>query len=53
VSKGGFYWHFTDRQALLDEMFDTWETAPGLTRHGSDLTYLDCKRVRTPATMSS
>jgi AcrR family transcriptional regulator len=27
VSKGGFYWHFTDRGALLDEMLDTWETA--------------------------
>jgi AcrR family transcriptional regulator len=27
VSKGGFYWHFTDRQALLDAMLDTWETA--------------------------
>ncbi|HEY7932716.1 MAG TPA: TetR/AcrR family transcriptional regulator [Solirubrobacteraceae bacterium] len=25
VSKGGFYWHFTDRQALLGEMLDTWE----------------------------
>jgi len=25
VSKGGFYWHFTDRQALLDETLDTWE----------------------------
>jgi len=25
VSKGGFYWHFTDRQALLEEMLDTWE----------------------------
>ena len=25
VSKGGFYWHFSDRQALLDEMLDTWE----------------------------
>jgi AcrR family transcriptional regulator len=25
VSKGGFYWHFTDRQALLDEMLDIWE----------------------------
>jgi len=25
VSKGGFYWHFKDRQALLDEMLDTWE----------------------------
>lgn len=27
VSKGGFYWHFSDRQALLDEMLDTWEEA--------------------------
>ena len=25
VTKGGFYWHFTDRRALLDEMLDTWE----------------------------
>src|SRR5664279_4621986 len=25
VSKGGFYWHFTDRQALLEEMLDAWE----------------------------
>jgi AcrR family transcriptional regulator len=25
VSKGGFYWHFADRQALLQEMLDTWE----------------------------
>jgi AcrR family transcriptional regulator len=25
VSKGGFYWHFTDRRALLEEMLDTWE----------------------------
>jgi AcrR family transcriptional regulator len=27
VSKGGFYWHFKDRQALLEEMLDTWERA--------------------------
>jgi AcrR family transcriptional regulator len=27
VSKGGFYWHFSDRQALLEEMLDTWEKA--------------------------
>jgi AcrR family transcriptional regulator len=27
VSKGGFYWHFTDRQTLLEEMLDTWEQA--------------------------
>jgi AcrR family transcriptional regulator len=25
VSKGGFYWHFADRNALLEEMLDTWE----------------------------
>lgn len=27
VTKGGFYWHFSDRQALLDELLDTWEKA--------------------------
>lgn len=27
VSKGGFYWHFADRQALLAEMLDAWEKA--------------------------
>ncbi|MEJ7832518.1 MAG: TetR/AcrR family transcriptional regulator [Nocardioides sp.] len=27
VSKGGFYWFFADRKALLQEMLDTWETA--------------------------
>ena len=25
VSKGGFYWHFKDRAALLEEMLDSWE----------------------------
>jgi AcrR family transcriptional regulator len=25
VSKGGFYWHFKDRRALLEEMLDGWE----------------------------
>ena len=25
VTKGGFYWHFGDRRALLAEMLDTWE----------------------------
>ena len=25
VTKGGFYWHFDDRPALLREMLDTWE----------------------------
>jgi AcrR family transcriptional regulator len=27
VTRGGFYWHFTDRRALLDEMLGTWERA--------------------------
>jgi AcrR family transcriptional regulator len=27
VSKGGFYWHFDDRQALLSETLDAWERA--------------------------
>jgi AcrR family transcriptional regulator len=27
VSKGGFYWHFKDRRALLGEMLDEWEKA--------------------------
>src|SRR5262249_30527298 len=25
VTKGGFYWHFEDRGALLEEMLDEWE----------------------------
>jgi AcrR family transcriptional regulator len=25
VTKGGFYWHFEHRNALLDEMLDAWE----------------------------
>ena len=25
VTKGGFYWHFEDRRALLEEMLDKWE----------------------------
>src|SRR5437764_51355 len=25
VTKGGFYWHFADRRALLGEMLDAWE----------------------------
>ena len=25
VTKGGFYWHFTDRRALLDALLDHWE----------------------------
>src|SRR5881227_2975158 len=25
VTKGGFYWHFEGRRALLEEMLDAWE----------------------------
>jgi AcrR family transcriptional regulator len=25
VTKGGFYWHFENRRALLEEMLDAWE----------------------------
>jgi AcrR family transcriptional regulator len=25
VTRGGFYWHFEDRGALLEQMLDTWE----------------------------
>jgi AcrR family transcriptional regulator len=25
VTKGGFYWHFDNRNALLEEMLDAWE----------------------------
>jgi AcrR family transcriptional regulator len=25
VTKGGFYWHFDDRRALLEAMLDAWE----------------------------
>src|SRR6266496_6234457 len=25
VTKGGFYWHFDDRRALLEEILDMWE----------------------------
>ncbi|SHF65706.1 TetR/AcrR family transcriptional regulator [Streptoalloteichus hindustanus] len=27
VTRGGFYWHFQDRRALLDAMLDAWERA--------------------------
>ena len=27
VTRGGFYWHFADRDALLAAMLDTWERA--------------------------
>src|SRR5260370_27582395 len=27
VSRGGFYWHFDDRRALLEEILDAWERA--------------------------
>src|ERR687898_392125 len=25
VTRGGFYWHFEDRRALLNEILETWE----------------------------
>jgi AcrR family transcriptional regulator len=25
VTRGGFYWHFDDRRALLEEILDSWE----------------------------
>jgi AcrR family transcriptional regulator len=27
VTRGGFYWHFDDRRALLEEILDAWESA--------------------------
>jgi AcrR family transcriptional regulator len=26
VTRGGFYWHFANRTAFLDELLDTWES---------------------------
>ncbi len=42
VTKGGFYWHFDDRRALLEEMLDSWqrtlidEVAELVEREGGD-----------------
>ncbi len=42
VTRGGFYWHFEDRNALLAEMLDRWEratteeVAERLEREGGD-----------------
>ena len=42
VTKGGFYWHFRDRRALLDEMLDAWErksideVIERVSNHGGD-----------------
>ena len=42
VTKGGFYWHFDDRPALLEEMLDMWERVvvdeviQDVERHGGD-----------------
>src|SRR5258708_6771818 len=43
VTKGGFYGHFADRGALLQEMLDTWErkaideVLERVERHGGDV----------------
>src|ERR1035438_1564224 len=43
VTKGGFYGHFANRNALLDEMLDTWErmstdeVLERVERHGGDV----------------
>jgi len=43
VTKGGFYGHFADRNALLGEMLDTWErmstddVLQRVERHGGDV----------------
>jgi AcrR family transcriptional regulator len=43
VTKGGFYGHFADRNALLDEMLDSWErkateaVIERVERHGRDV----------------
>src|SRR6202050_3175303 len=43
VTKGGFYGHFTDRGALLEEMLDSWErkstdeVLDRVERHGGDV----------------
>jgi AcrR family transcriptional regulator len=57
VSRGGFYWHFDNRGALLEEMLDAWEKASvddvlkrvereggdarGKLRHAGALTFSD------------
>jgi AcrR family transcriptional regulator len=37
ISKGSFYWHFKDREDLLDAMLDSWEEQQSdwTTEHGS------------------
>src|SRR5260370_9850466 len=43
VTKGGFYGHFADRNALLEEMLDSWErmstdeVLERVERHGGDV----------------
>ena len=43
VTKGGFYGHFADRNALLDDMLDSWERMSAdevleqVERHGGDV----------------
>lgn len=43
VTKGSFYWHFRDRQALLDALLDDWRT--GRLRDIEKVTAVDPTRV--------
>jgi AcrR family transcriptional regulator len=54
VTKGGFYWHFEDRQALLDELLDAWEklsvdTAIELTEEAGEDPRARLRRLSTLA----
>src|SRR5258708_6813887 len=57
VTKGGFYGHFTDRNALLEEMLDSWErmstdeVLERVERHGGDIRAR--LRLAGPLTFSS
>ena len=37
VTKGSFYWHFTNRQDLLDALLEEWEQEPALLFDGLEV----------------
>ena len=41
VSRSGFYWHFRDRDALLDAMLDQWMTYTTVVTEDEDIRALD------------